>query len=327
MDEKIKQEIISKYVNGSTNKDLSIEYQIHRDTILKILKRANVSLRQKFRKKQLDERLFEQIDTQEKSYFLGLVYSDGNLFKYDIEICLVKSDEQLLEDISNYIYGQSYLKYRSVRDITIGDKTFISNEQVRFSISSKKITEDLMKIGLHPNKSLTIVFPEILKDNEDLTRHFIRGFFDGDGCLHIDKKIGNDVVSITTNHQMCVDLKTEISKYLNINVCVRSNQTKQNVESISITGRKQIKAFLDWIYKDATLKLGRKHQLYLDHYLNYKEQHGIPVKRISENGETKIYENAQVAYRDVGLHDASTINKVCHHLQKTAAGYFWEFIK
>jgi len=48
--------------------------------------------------------------------------------------------------------------------------------------------EDLLKLGLTPRKSLTIEFPKNVP-NQYLS-HFIRGYFDGDGCVAIMKGKG-----------------------------------------------------------------------------------------------------------------------------------------
>lgn len=62
----------------------------------------------------------------------------------------------------------------------------IGKEYSRIQISSKTLTADLLKLGCTPRKSLTLKFPNdgIFKSN-DLIRHFIRGYFDGDGSVFI----------------------------------------------------------------------------------------------------------------------------------------------
>jgi intein/homing endonuclease len=54
----------------------------------------------------------------------------------------------------------------------------------RLRIGSHKIYYDLENIGLHPRKSLDMEFPQVpyrfLPD-------FVRGYFDGDGCLAFEK--------------------------------------------------------------------------------------------------------------------------------------------
>ena len=54
----------------------------------------------------------------------------------------------------------------------------------QFSISNEKLYDDVVNLGLTPNKSLTMQFPNI---PNEFVRHFIRGCWDGDGSVYIDK--------------------------------------------------------------------------------------------------------------------------------------------
>jgi intein/homing endonuclease len=59
-------------------------------------------------------------------------------------------------------------------------------------------------MGMVPNKSLVLKFPDIPKE---MYRHFIRGYFDGDGslCLHINKRGKfQPLLSITSTDDFCV---------------------------------------------------------------------------------------------------------------------------
>ena len=47
---------------------------------------------------------------------------------------------------------------------------------------------DLKSIGVTPNKSKTVEFPSGLPD--ECLRHFVRGYFDGDGCVCFRKMKG-----------------------------------------------------------------------------------------------------------------------------------------
>lgn len=326
MEEVIKNEIINKYLHGTSNKELSQKYEVHRCTIQRLLKVNNIPLHN-CRFKHLDETMFESIDTQEKSYILGLIYSDGNLTGHQIEVSLIYTDKQILEDISMYVYNKIYLGYRNGKTMLETNKlgnNYISKPQHRFYISSVKVANSLRSIGLCENKSLIIRFPEILKNSEELTRHFIRGFYDGDGGLHIHRIEGKDSVKITTNYEMCYDIKVEIEKYLKINVCVVS-RTK-NVGAIQITGARQIKIFLDWIYVNSTLKLNRKYDLYVNKYQNYSRSFGLPVKRIDCDGNEKCYSNMLEGAKDSNLKYGVDISRVCKGKRKSAGGFKWEFL-
>ena len=54
----------------------------------------------------------------------------------------------------------------------------------QFNISNEKIYDDVVSLGLTPNKSLTMQFPNM---PNEFIRHFIRGCWDGDGSVFVDK--------------------------------------------------------------------------------------------------------------------------------------------
>src|SRR3990172_3694833 len=60
-------------------------------------------------------------------------------------------------------------------------KSGISGAVYYFHINDNEIYEDLLRLGLSPNKSLSLVFPNIEPQH---VRHFIRGCWDGDGTVY-----------------------------------------------------------------------------------------------------------------------------------------------
>lgn len=80
------------------------------------------------------------------------------LFNHDIE-----SDVK----IHKYISGSGYSK---------------NKEYVRVLYRSDKLTEDLVKHGVVYHKTDKLKFPTNIVPN-DLIRHYIRGYFDGDGSV------------------------------------------------------------------------------------------------------------------------------------------------
>lgn len=81
--------------------------------------------------------------------------------------------------------------------------------------------------------------------------HFIRGYFDGDGCIHKIKNTPNSfIISIVSNNNFIED----IQKYLRIGY-VREHKNYSILEIYKID---DIKKFRDFIYKNSTIYLERK---------------------------------------------------------------------
>lgn len=53
----------------------------------------------------------------------------------------------------------------------------------RLACYSKKSYTDLINKGCGINKSLILKFPDETQVPQNLISHFIRGYFDGDGCV------------------------------------------------------------------------------------------------------------------------------------------------
>lgn len=126
-------------------------------------------------KKNID--YFEKIDTEEKAYWLGFIYTDGYISpKLNALRIEIKSTDYLhLQKFANIFGRKVYYANR-----TLGDKTFTS---CYVSIYSKKIIKDLNNLGIVNKKSDKDVYNFFEYIPKRLMRHFIRGVFDGDGTI------------------------------------------------------------------------------------------------------------------------------------------------
>lgn len=122
------------------------------------------------RKYQLDDRQFEVIDTEVKSYFLGLYASDGCTQRN--RICIKLKDLQILEDIRNCLFPNYPIK----------EERKDKRTYYRLTVNSKLLTESVRQMGLGERKTWSLEkIPAQIPT--DLVRHFIRGYFDGDGTI------------------------------------------------------------------------------------------------------------------------------------------------
>ena len=115
------------------------------------------------------------------AYLLGYIYADGNI----LDCSYIRA--RYLQIVS--IDKMSLIRIRSLLNskhkITKHKPTYIGGKSVfRLKIGSHKIYDDLFKFGLHPSKSLDMKFPDIPRV---FLGHFLRGYFDGDGCVYLEK--------------------------------------------------------------------------------------------------------------------------------------------
>ena len=154
-------------------------------------------------KQLLNSDKFSCIDTEEKAYWLGFLYADGNVRENKISLELAVKDKEHLEKFNQFMEKE--------KDI------LTSGHRVRCLFMDKKVYQDLVNLGVVPNKSLILKFPNYNQVPKNLIRHFIRGYVDGDGSLSYtttgklvktsflketnvaDLLKGNYIVKITTN--------------------------------------------------------------------------------------------------------------------------------
>lgn len=205
---------------------------------------------------------FETIDTEEKAYWLGFLYADGCVGNKEakIELGLAEKDLKHIEKFRDFIGINNKICYRE------------TSKSYRYSFRSQSCKEDLIKQGCVPKKSLILTFPTPEQVPEHLIRHFLRGYFDGDGHFTNTEKC------FEAGYIGTYDFITESLKHLPDSI-VRKDLTIKNVhredgaKSYAFYSYSDVKNFLDFLYKDSTVYLDRKYEHYIDFITNGSKYH------------------------------------------------------
>ena len=204
------------------------------------------------RKYKLDETFFDDINTEEKAYFLGVLCSDGNIRKNNREIVLsvLDVDIDVLQKFSDAIKTDKPIFF-------VKSKTSNSRYAL-ISISSSRMCEGLGKYGCVNNKTFKMTFPKLL--NQNLYNHFIRGYFDGDGCIYVSNKNANRAFSIVGMLPFLLEVQKILIDNCGLNVTkiVQTGNSCDMVKTLVYCGKKQCIKIRDWLYKDATVFINRK---------------------------------------------------------------------
>ena len=218
---------------------------------------------------------FENIDTEEKAYWLGFLYADGCVsqdYKY-LYVCLSSKDLKHLELFNKCIDSNYKIKYRD------------NNRYISLVISKKKFVEHLIDKGCIPTKSLILKFPTEDQVPKELIRHFIRGYFDGDGCIStILRKLKNKpnlIMDCEINFLGTFDMLSGICE----NIPVKNIKIFEfgKIFKFRVRNKKDIIEIMEYLYKDSNIYLERKHEKYINNVINYK------TKRHPLNKENNNY--------------------------------------
>lgn len=229
--------------------NLCKKYNLKRFTFTNYLKSKNINTK---RKLSFNESIFENIDSENKAYWLGFLYADGcviyneNQKRYVLELTLCEKDYIHLEKFKDFLNCNNKITYR--------DK----QKAYRIFINSKKMCSDLIKLGCIPNKSLKLKFPNRSIVNKKYLKHFIRGYFDGDGCISINKKNTFQITLLGTFEFL---KSLESIKWENKCSFDKDKRHLNNTYTLRFNKKEGLE-FINYIYKNSNIYLDRKFNRY-----------------------------------------------------------------
>lgn len=217
------------------------------------------------------------------AYVLGVIYTDGNIIAGRLRnpssgysntcsrLTISQKEPELLNKVLNLMNCQTTL-LKSNRK-SYGGR--ISGEKYYFHINNETIYEDLLKLGVVPNKSKVITFPDI---PELYIRHFIRGCWDGDGSVYISAgKLQASFVSgskefierINTELFLLgivkVNKEIKYGSLFKVPLAVYKSKTSKSY-SIRLRTIENMELFYKYLYDgvDESLYLTRKHDVFVN---------------------------------------------------------------
>ena len=212
------------------------------------------------RKYPIQEDFFDVIDTEEKAYILGLLYADGynNTGRNSVSLGLKETDREVLDKITALMQPTKPLQYINTQNN--GFKN--SQNQYRLIIANKHISQRLVELGCGKAKTHNLTFPTEEQVPSHLIRHFVRGYFDGDGSVSGDKQKQFCFVGTI---DFLLPLQQILVKELNFSKTKLDRRHKDidnNIRSLRYCGVNQCITFRDWLYKDATICMERKKNIF-----------------------------------------------------------------
>jgi len=221
----------------------------------------------KQRRHEITKGYFKVVDSEEKAYWLGFLAADGCIrrrvnkegkTKGDaIALKLSVMDEKHMEKFRDSICPSAKIYYQTCKTVTRKGNDSYSHT-CNLGVYSNELVQDIIKLGVGPRKTFTVCKPNI---DEKYYKDFIRGFFDGDGCCYVSKKLGNrGLYTMGINYSFACASK-DMRDFFAVELDKLGITTKcyDNL-NLNITGGfLNSKKFFDYIYTDATIYLKRKY--------------------------------------------------------------------
>lgn len=244
------EEILDKYKNGITTKQLEEYYPASERTFAELIKDNSDLLRQSGVPSKTDQHLFENVTTEIEAYVVGLITADGSVTKRgSISLDMVSSDEQLFCEINKRLYNNTGHMFQ------YGMGKWHKIPMTRLNINGKQICKNLSNFGIVPNK--TYLLNSIYYfDDKELMRHYLRGLFDGDGVVSKGK-------SKYLGLGYCAHSKDFVSSFQSF-LCNELNLSKNKLFNTGgcwdcrWTAKKDVESIYHYLYDNSTICLQRK---------------------------------------------------------------------
>lgn len=151
------------------------------------------------------------------AYVLGYWYADGSIYPSvrGSYINVTSVDRSTIYKIKKHLKSHHTIRR---------EQFILSNRKTRFvlKIGNKSLYNSLIKLGIYPNKSLTVRLPQI---PDKFFPDFLRGYFDGDGCVYLYRTKGItqkliirklSVIFTSGSEAFLDDLLIELRRYLDL---------------------------------------------------------------------------------------------------------------
>lgn len=255
--------IIEKYNSGISATQLAKENNTYAQKIINFLKKNGILIRNESQaqmKYKIDSNMFEKIDSNEKAYFLGWLFSDGNVYlgakRFTISLTLVESDKCVLDYLNSKIYSPlKKLAYKKERIKFSKGKEYLCKPCYKLQIDNKKMCSDLISLGCVPQKSKTLRLPTFDMVPESFFPHFLRGYFDGDGCAIKPSNKQKTGVFIFSSRDFCLELQKFLTERLDIQC---SFSVGRGCCKVSLCSKLSVLKFYNYIYEGGGFSLERK---------------------------------------------------------------------
>lgn len=197
----------------------------------------------------------------ESAYWAGFLAADGNLrISHSNCRCI-----RVYLSIVDKVHLEKFKRF-----LGSGHKIATPVKYPRCSLEfvSEKIYDDLVsKYNLTPRKSMTYQFPTQVPD--EYLPHFMRGYFDGDGCLcetfqNKNSTTASYTVTMVGTDNFVTHCKTVVEPHLSREIKYKASTHTNGETKIFNLSTRQAKEFLDWIYGCSTeeTRLDRKYEMY-----------------------------------------------------------------
>ena len=251
---KEERQFILDHIEDMTDRQMAAQLQRSKRAVQHYRSRLGV-LRAEQESHEVNKDFFKSWSS-EMAYILGFIYGDGNILAStkSYRLTFNITDKSLLEKINHTMDSTYPISERTKR------KKKHHKIKYRVEINSKTLISDLLKLGVAPNKTLIMQFPEV---PDKYFYDFVRGYLDADG--HVNHREGLYILFVSASKDFIYSLSDELEKRQIATSIYFQNNDTNGIYQLYIKKRGREK-FVTSLYQNSTIHLQRKKDVFDNYY-------------------------------------------------------------
>lgn len=243
------EQIIKLSEQKLSKREMAAIFGCSKYTIERQLHKAGIKLVNHHNSLKFDNTVFDCIDTEEKAYWLGFLYADGNISSTlnNVELSLSAQDSEHLEKFRVFLKSPNQIK---ISEVSVKGKKY---KRCRLTVTNKYFKQQLIRLGCYPRKTTLLSLNRGIFAKPELIYPFIRGYVDGDGCISYTRT-GRLEIKIMGSPLFLAEIKDIFPEFGTMTQDKRRNSC---IRIICCTANKADKV-LTKLYKGSTIYLERK---------------------------------------------------------------------
>lgn len=237
--------ICSLYKEGKNTVEIAKQFNTYNTSIRRVLLRNNIILRKCGEaQKYSNNNLFENLNlSNEESYYLGLLVTDGCISNNRISLSFKEEDVYMLENFAKFLGPK----------VNVNSYFHKKHNKLQYMVGARntQVCNNLKKLAVFVNKSYD------LKLNIPLNFNILRGIIDGDGSVINNKnKIYIKIFGVSEEFLKQIQ---EYLKIFNVKSVIKKEKT---CSCLSIYNQKDVLFLYKKMYYSTDLFLIRKKNKY-----------------------------------------------------------------
>jgi len=212
-----------------------------------------------------NEEFFSEIN-ERSLYWAGFIAADGCVLdtktRKGLSLALTLSDKTHVELFKEHIGATNPIGKYIVK---ASKPQWNDSKKAEIKITSSKIFADLAKFNIVPRKSKIYTFPEWLMEHP-MVNHFMRGYFDGDGSWYVgSSKITDQIFfSLRGTAEFLEVYRSILERECEIHKREKPIRINGGIGVLEYGGNGVTTKIRDFLYREASVCLGRKHEIVKD---------------------------------------------------------------